>query len=102
MIHVIASVRVKTGMLDHFLELLKSTAHQVREEKGCVQYVPAVDIVSGLPPQILDANVVTVIEKWESLEALRNHLRTPHMVAFFEKRKGMVEEGSIVKVLQEA
>ena len=102
MIHVIASVRVKTGMLDPFLELFKSTARQVREEKGYIQYVPAVDAASGLPAQALDADVVTVIEKWESLEALRNHLRTPHMVAFFEKRKGMVEEGSIVKVLQEA
>jgi quinol monooxygenase YgiN len=102
MVHVIASVRVKTGMLAPFLELLKSTARQVREEKGYIQYIPTVDIVSGLPPQVLDANVVTVIEKWESLEALRNHLRTPHMAAFFENRKGMVEEGSIVKVLQEA
>lgn len=102
MIHVIASVRVKTGMLDHFLELFKSTARHVREEKGCIQYVPTVDIVSGLPPQILDPNVVTIIEKWESLEALRNHLVTPHMKAFFEKRKGMVEDGSLLKVLQEA
>jgi quinol monooxygenase YgiN len=55
-----------------------------------------------LPPQILDANVVTVIEKWESLDALRNHLVTPHMKAFFEKRKDMVEGGSLLKVLQEA
>jgi quinol monooxygenase YgiN len=102
MIHVVATVRVKTGMLDRFLELIKSTAHHVREEKGCIQYIPTVDIVSGLPPQILDANVVTVIEKWESLDALRNHLVTPHMKAFFEKRKDMVEGGSVLKVLQEA
>ena len=60
------------------------------------------DIASGLPPQILDANVVTIIEKWESLDALRNHLVTPHMKAFFEKRKDMVEGGSLLKVLQEA
>ena len=102
MIHVIASVRVKTGMLDQFLELFKSTARHVKEEKGCIQYIPAVDIASGLPPQILDANVVTIIEKWESLDALRNHLVTPHMKAFFEKRKDMVEGGSLLKVLQEA
>ena len=102
MIHVIASVRVKTGMRDQFLELFKSTARHVREEKGCIQYVPTVDIASGLPPQILDPNVVTIIEKWESLEALRNHLVTPHMKAFLEKRKDMVEGGSILKVLQEA
>jgi quinol monooxygenase YgiN len=43
-----------------------------------------------------------MIEAWESLEALRNHLTTPHMALFFEKRKEMVEGGSSLKVLQEA
>jgi quinol monooxygenase YgiN len=102
MIHVVATIRVKAGRLGDFLELLKSTARQVRKEKGCLQYVPTVDIVSGLPPQIMDANVVTLIEEWESLEALRDHLVTPHIKAFFEKRKDMVEGASLVKVLQEA
>jgi quinol monooxygenase YgiN len=102
MIHVIASVRVKQGKLDDFLALLKSVAPMVREEKGCIRYIPTVDIASGLPPQVLDANLVTLIETWEGLEALRNHLATPHMKTFFEKRKEMVEGGSSLKVLQEA
>lgn len=102
MIHVIASVRVKADRLGDFLELFKSTARQVIKEKECIQYIPTVDIASGLPPQIVDANVVTIIEKWDSLEALRDHLVTPHMKAFFEKRKDMVEGGSLLKVLQEA
>ena len=102
MVHVIASVRIKPGRLDEFLELLKSITRTVRAEKGCIRYVPTVDIASGLPPQVLDANLVTLIEAWESLEALRNHLATPHMAFFFEKRKGMVEGGSSLKVLQEA
>jgi len=102
MIHVVASIRVKEGRLGDFLELMNSTARQVRKEKGCLRYVPTVDIASGLPPQIMDANVVTLIEEWESLEALRDHLATPHIKAFFEKRKDMVEGASLVKVLQEA
>jgi quinol monooxygenase YgiN len=102
MVHVIASVRVKPGMRGQFIELFKSTALLVRKEKGCIQYIPAVDIESGLPPQVLDANIVTIIEIWESLEALRNHLVTPHMADFFQKRKPMVEGGSVLKVLQEA
>lgn len=102
MIHVIASVRVKPGRIEDFLGLLKSIAPTVREEKGCIRYIPTVDIASGLPPQVLDANLVTLIETWESREALRNHLATPHMAAFFEKRKDMVEGGSSLKVLQEA
>ncbi len=102
MIHVIATVRVKPGRLEDLLKLMKSVAAAVRAEKGCIRYIPTVDIASGLPPQVLDANLVTLIEAWESLEALRNHLKTPHMAAFFEKRKDMVEGGSSLKVLQEA
>jgi quinol monooxygenase YgiN len=102
MIHVIATVRVKPGRRDDFVALVKSITGQVTEEKGCIRYIPTVDIVSGLPPQVQDENLVTMIEAWESLEALRNHLTTPHMALFFEKRKELVEGGSILKVLQEA
>jgi quinol monooxygenase YgiN len=101
MINVIASIRVKAGRLQNFIEIFKSNVTNVREEKGCIEYFPAVDIEADLPPQILDENVVTIIEKWESLEALRDHLAAPHMLAYKEKVKGIVENISI-KVLQEA
>lgn len=102
MVHVVASIRVKADKMDEFLSLLKSTAEEVRREKGCIRYIPTVDIASGLPPQVMDANLVTLIEAWESLEALRDHLATPHMAAFYAKRKELVEGGASVKVLQEA
>jgi quinol monooxygenase YgiN len=101
MISVIASVRVKADRLPQFIEILKANVPKVREEKGCIEYFPAIDIDSGLPVQKLDKNVVTIIEKWESVEALRAHLKTPHMLAYREKVKDMVEELSI-KVLKEA
>jgi quinol monooxygenase YgiN len=49
----------------------------------------------------LDASVITVVEKWESLEALSIHLATPHMLAYREKVKALVEDLSL-KVLQQA
>jgi len=101
MIYVIASIHVKKGRLQDFIEVFKSNVPNVREERGCIQYVPTVDINADLPPQILDENVVTVIENWESLDALRDHLATPHMLAYREKVKGIVEDISI-KVLREA
>ncbi|MCX5813929.1 MAG: putative quinol monooxygenase [Proteobacteria bacterium] len=101
MIHVIASVRVKAGRINEFLEIFKSNAPKVIEEKGCIQYLPAIDIDSGLPPQIFDEHVVTIIEKWENLDALRDHLATPHMLAYKEKVKDIVENVSL-KVFQEA
>ena len=101
MINVIASIRVKTEKLSEFLEIFKSNVPSVRDENGCIEYFPAVDIDADLPPQSLDENVVTIIEKWESLEALRDHLNAPHMLAYKEKVKDIVE-GVSIKVLQEA
>ena len=74
---------------------------KVREEKGCIEYVPLVDIDAKLAPQTLDDNVVTIIEKWESLQALRDHLEAPHMLAYREKVKNIVT-GLSLKVLKEA
>jgi quinol monooxygenase YgiN len=45
--------------------------------------------------------VVTILEKWEGIEALRNHLAVPHMAVCFEKEKCLTEGGSI-KILTEA
>jgi quinol monooxygenase YgiN len=101
MIHVIASVSVKAGTINEFLEIFRSNIPKVTEEKGCIQYLPVVDIDSGLPPQVFDKQVITIIEKWENLDALRDHLATPHMLAYKEKVKDIVENVSF-KVLQEA
>jgi len=101
MIHVIASVHVKPGKRDEFIALFKSNLPKVKAEKGCIRYLPAIDIATGLPPQVLDDNIVTIIETWETLDVLQNHLGTPHMAAFFEKEKLLVES-STLKILQEA
>jgi len=101
MITVLASIRVKKGGLSDFLEIFKANVPHVRKEKGCLGYFPAVDIDAGLPGQSFDENVVTVVEKWEDLEALREHTGTPHMLAYRKKAKDLVE-GISVKVLREA
>ena len=101
MIYVVVSVRVKAGKAPEFLALFGSIALLAREEKGCVQYVAATDFDSGLPPQVFDKDVVTILEKWEDIEALRNHLATPHMAVFLEKEKALTE-GSSIKILTEA
>ncbi len=95
MIHVIASIRVQDGSRPRFLEILKSNVPSVKGEHGCLEYVPTVDIDAGLPPQQLDENRVTIIEKWESLKALHAHLKSPHMLAYKEQVKGIVKAVSI-------
>ena len=63
--------------------------------------MPTIDVPTGLPPQELNNNVVTIIEKWGSLEDLQAHLLTPHMLAYKEKVKDLVDKVSL-KVLGEA
>lgn len=101
MINVIASVQVKEGLVSQFIELFKSNVPNVLAEKGCVEYMPTVDIPTGLPPQELDSNVVTIIEKWDSIEDLQAHLASPHMQEFQKKEKDLVEKLSL-KVLEAA
>ncbi|HYA88076.1 MAG TPA: putative quinol monooxygenase [Nitrospirota bacterium] len=101
MINVIASIRVRTGKLSDYLTILKANIPAVRKEKGCIQYVPTVDVDVKLPSQILEKNVVTILETWENLELLHAHLGSPHMLDYREKVKTLVENVSF-KVLQEA
>ena len=101
MIYGVVSVRVKPGKLEEFLQLFKSVAPTVREEKGCLEYMPLVDMEIKGVPQSLDKDVVTIIEKWESLEALRAHAVSPHMAEFHKKERDLVE-GVSLKMLKEA
>jgi quinol monooxygenase YgiN len=87
--------------MSQFLELFKSNIPTVLSETGAVEYRPTVDLDTGLPRQVLEADAVVLIEKWETLDALRNHLVTPHMLAYREKVKDLVI-GTSLKVLQDA
>ena len=101
MITVIASIQVKPGGISQFIDIFKSNVPAVLAETGCIEYYPAVDVQTGLPPQELDENVVTIIEKWENVDALQNHLGSPHMLDYREQAKELVEK-STIKVLKEA
>lgn len=101
MISVIASIKVKPGRMTELLKALKANVPNVLAEDGCVEYSPAVDIKADLPPQVLDENMVVIIEKWESLAALKTHLQAPHMKDYKAKTADMVENVSL-KVLQDA
>lgn len=99
MICVIASIRVREGARDAFLEIFNENVPKVKAETGCVEYVPALDVDAGLGLQIQDERVVTILEKWESVAALHAHLASPHMLEYKAKVKDLVEEVSL-KVLQ--
>ncbi len=100
MIIVLASIYVKPGKVQELLPILKDNVPDVRNEKGCIEYIPGADCDAGMPRQILEKDVVTILEKWESLDALRAHLGSTHMQVYREKVKNIVEKVT-VKVLRE-
>jgi quinol monooxygenase YgiN len=90
-IHVIATVTLRTGRRDHFLAAFNDVAAKVRCEAGCVEYFASVDVASGLPRQgDCRADVVTVLEKWIDLAALEAHSKASHMQEFRERCKYLI------------
>lgn len=100
MIHVLASVSIKRGKRQDFLEIFKANIANVKAEDGCIEYRPAVDVDTGLEPQVLDENLVTVIEKWESVDHLKAHLSAPHMLEYRKNVANLVT-GVSLKVLED-
>ena len=102
MIHVIATIDTAPGRREDFLTAFHELVPDVRAEPGCVEYGPAVDLATSIGDQPADReNVVTVIEKWESVEALKKHLEAPHMLRYRRTVKDIVL-GVSIRVLEPA
>ncbi len=96
MIHVIAMIQLKPGAQDEFLSCFREVIPSVRAEQGCLAYEPTVDAATNLAAQPDPRqDVVTVVEKWESLEALEAHLVAPHMLSYRQRVKSLVEGVSL-------
>lgn len=102
MIHVIAIITAKPGQRAAVLEVFHANVPAVRAESGCLEYVPVIDAAdAGRLQTPLGDDSFVVVEKWESLDALRAHARSPHMASYAEAVKDMLAERA-VHVLSEA
>jgi quinol monooxygenase YgiN len=101
MICVIAAIETHPGRRGDLLAAFRQLVPQVLAEPGCLEYAPMIDVPSGISaqPPVRD-NVVTVVEKWESLAALDAHLKTPHMAQFGRQIESLCQ-GFRLQVLQE-
>jgi quinol monooxygenase YgiN len=102
MIHVIAEIQVVEGRREDFLVEFFQIVPLVRAEQGCLEYTPLTDVDTDIVAQSpLRADTVTVVEKWDSVDALKAHLAADHMSAYREAVKGLVS-GVKLCVLQPA
>lgn len=102
MIHVIATVETAPGRREDFLAAFAELVPDVRAEQGCLEYGPATDLATTIADQPAPReNVVTVVEKWDNVEALRKHLEAPHMARYRRTVKDLVL-GVSIRVLEPA
>ena len=96
MIHVIAVITAKPGKREEILEHFRANVPAVRAEQGCIEYGPAVDADPAPPVQAkLGPDTFVVVEKWESMEALKAHAAASHMKAYAEKTKDLIANRTI-------
>ncbi len=90
-VHVLAIITARTGMRDKVLEAFRANVPAVHAEAGCIEYGATIDAegVGGLQTKFGDDTFV-VVEKWQSLDALKAHAAAPHMAAYAAKTKDML------------
>ena len=91
MIHVVAVITAKPGRRGEILQAWRQILPAVRAEKGCIEYGAAVDADNALAIQAKwGRDTFLVIEKWESMDALKAHAAAPHMAAYGAKTKELI------------
>ena len=102
MIHVVAVITAKPGKRAAILEAFRANVAAVRAEQGCIEYGAAVDAENALASQTKwGADTFLVIEKWESMDALKAHAAAPHMAAYAAKTKDLIAS-RVIHVLSPA
>lgn len=91
MIHVIAIITAKPGQRERVLTHFRANVPAVHAEQGCLGYEPVVDAQgAGAMQTPIGPDAFMVVEKWESLDALKAHAAAPHMAAYAAKVKDML------------
>jgi len=91
MIHVLAVITAKPGMRDSILQHFRANVPAVLAEEGCIEYGAAIDAENALGFQTrYGADTFVVVEKWESMAALKAHAAAPHMAAYGAKTKDLI------------
>lgn len=102
MIHVIATITTHPGRRKDFLKLFRDLVPLVHAERGCMEYGPAIDLPTPIKEQApVRDDVITVVEKWETVQALQDHLAATHMQQYRAAVKDIVA-GVEIRIMQPA
>ncbi len=94
MIVVQVEIVVEPGSASKVVDAVKKMETATRQEPGCLKYAFAVDIT--------DPGMVRVIERWESPDAIKAHLASPHMAEFNLAVAALQPKGLDIKAFEVA
>ena len=94
MIVVHVEVIVEPGSASKVVDAVRKMETATRQEKGCLKYAFTVDIT--------DPGMIRVVERWESLDAIKAHLGSPHMAEFNMAVAGLQPKGLDIKAYEVA
>ena len=92
MIVVTAKFTAKPGMRQKIVEISQKAIELTRKEEGCISY--------NLLKNSGDDKTLMYYEEWESLDALRAHLKTDHILEAREARKDLIEGAPEVRIFE--
>lgn len=89
-------ITAKPGLREAVLEAFRANMPAVHAEAGCIEYGPAIDTEGAGGIQTpLGPDSFIVVEKWESLEALKAHAAAPHMAAYAARTREMIASRAV-------
>lgn len=93
MVGVVAKNIVKPDKIEDFLEVTRELISETRREKGCIEYTLMRDSERE--------NILTFIEKWESMDHLKAHFEAPHFKRVVPMLVELVEGECEVNIYEE-
>ena len=87
---VVVTSRAKPGKGAELLDAYGGLAEQTHAEDGCIAFT--------LHRAHGDADVIALVERWESKEALDAHIATEHLAAFRRETADLFAEPSTIIV----
>lgn len=93
MIRVVAKHFAKEDKLNEILELYKELVQKSRNDEGCISY--------ELLQDLSNAKILTIVEQWETKEALDKHMNESHFKILVPKISEMLESGTEINIYKQ-
>jgi len=92
-IYVIAELRLKPGAAEKAIAAACASVAETVKEDGCISY--------DMHRSVTDPARLVLVERWDSSEALKRHMQTPHFKAWRAASPEFVAERKVEVVTPE-